>query len=167
MELVDCHPLVGTVGLRDVTGPEHDRIDAAGGEKRGLGPEAELDWRPYPGKHGESVITRFYQGYILPKKFGFDKRRIHLSRLICSGQMTRDAALTELEAPPYDPEVQALDKEFVVKKFRLTEAEFDRIMEEPPHRHDEYPTDQKTLNALIRGKAAMRKVLGAVRGQVR
>jgi N-acetyl sugar amidotransferase len=37
------------------------------------------DWQYYGGKHYESVYTRFFQGYILPVKFGFDKRRMHLS----------------------------------------------------------------------------------------
>ena len=48
-------------------------------------------WEDYGGKHYESVYTRFYQGWILPHKFGYDKRRMHLSTLICSGQMTRAA----------------------------------------------------------------------------
>lgn len=49
----------------------------------------KFGWRGYVGKHGESIITRFYQGVILPTKFGIDKRKLHLSRLICSGQLTR------------------------------------------------------------------------------
>lgn len=129
--------------------------------------QVKIGWRPYPGKHGESVITRFYQGYILPKKFGFDKRRIHLSRLVCSGQMTRDEALAELLTPPYSPELQALDREFVIKKFRLSEAEFDRLMNEPPHQHREYATDEKLLNVLIRGKAALRSMVGFARAPSR
>ena len=39
--------------------------------------EKELGWRYYGGKHYESIYTRFYQGYILPRKFGYDKRRTH------------------------------------------------------------------------------------------
>ncbi len=39
----------------------------------------ELGWRDYGGKHYESVLTRFYQGYILPNKFKIDKRKAHLS----------------------------------------------------------------------------------------
>jgi hypothetical protein len=37
----------------------------------------ELDWQYYGGKHHESIFTRFYQGYILPKKFNIHKRRAH------------------------------------------------------------------------------------------
>lgn len=101
----------------------------------------ELGWRPYGGKHHESIITRFYQGYILPKKFGIDKRRLHLSLLINSGQMTRAEALAELEKPHYDPKLIELDREYVIKKFGLGEAEFDRLMRERPRRHSEYASD--------------------------
>jgi len=53
----------------------------------------ELGWIDYGGKHYESIFTRFYQGYILPRKFHVDKRRAHFSTLINSGQMTREQAL--------------------------------------------------------------------------
>jgi N-acetyl sugar amidotransferase len=65
--------------------------------------QEKLDWRDYGGKHGESIWTRFYQGYILPVKFGVDKRKAHLSSLICSGQITKQEALHEMASPPYDP----------------------------------------------------------------
>lgn len=99
-----------------------------------------LGWRDYGGKHFESIITRFYQGYILPTKFGVDKRRAHLSTLISSGQMTRDEALAELEKPIYDPQMQAEDREFVLKKFGLTEDEFEAIMAAPIKSHLDYPS---------------------------
>src|SRR5690606_37998474 len=52
----------------------------------------EIGWIDYGGKHHESIFTKFYQNYILPTKFKIDKRKAHLSNLICSGQMTMDAA---------------------------------------------------------------------------
>ena len=103
----------------------------------------ELDWVDYGGKHYESVYTRFYQGYILPRKFGFDKRRAHYSSLICSGQMTRDEALSLLEEPPYPPALQAQDKQYVLKKLKLSEAEFERIMALPPMRYADYPSIER------------------------
>ncbi|MBK7818323.1 MAG: hypothetical protein IPJ60_12875 [Sphingobacteriaceae bacterium] len=90
----------------------------------------ELNWTPYPGKHYESIFTRFYQGYILLKKFNVDKRKAHLSSLICSGQITRAEALNELKLPPYPTELQMEDRNYVIKKWGLTEVEFDRIMAE-------------------------------------
>jgi N-acetyl sugar amidotransferase len=100
----------------------------------------KLGWRDYGGKHYESIITRFYQGYILPHKFNVDKRKAHLSTLICSGQISREQALAELEKPIYDPDQLVIDKAFVIKKFGLTEGQFEDIMRLPVRRHDEFPT---------------------------
>jgi N-acetyl sugar amidotransferase len=101
----------------------------------------ELGWRDYGGKHYESIFTRFYQGYILPRKFGTDKRKAHLSNLICSGQISREMALKELAQPPYDPQLQKEDYEFVIKKLKLSPEEFETIMSMPPKKHADYPVD--------------------------
>jgi len=98
----------------------------------------ELHWRDYGGKHYESIFTRFYQGFILPTKFHIDKRKAHLSNLICSGQITREQALEELKKPIYNEELLKRDKEFVLKKLGLTSDEFDRLMKLPVHSHEEY-----------------------------
>jgi hypothetical protein len=99
-----------------------------------------LGWRDYGGKHYESVFTRFYQGYILLKKFGVDKRKAHLSTMIASGQITREEALQELAGPTYDEKLQKEDLEYVIKKFGLTHAEFDELMSRPPVPHEFYGT---------------------------
>ncbi len=62
--------------------------------------ENELGWRYYGGKHYESIYTRFFQGYLLPRKFGYDKRRAHLSSLVCSSEISREQALEELKKNP-------------------------------------------------------------------
>lgn len=103
--------------------------------------QKELDWKDYGGKHYESVWTRFYQGYILPVKFGVDKRKAHLSTLICSGQLTKGEALEEMKLPAYDPKQLKVDKEFVLKKFGFTEAEFDALMKQPVRNHREFDTE--------------------------
>jgi N-acetyl sugar amidotransferase len=100
----------------------------------------KLGWQYYGGKHYESIYTRFYQGYLLPRKFGFDKRRSHLSSLICAGEIRREEALVELRKEPYPVELQQQDREYVLKKFGLTEAAFDKIMNEPPRRFEDYPS---------------------------
>lgn len=100
----------------------------------------ELSWKDYGGKHFESIYTRFYQGYILPVKFGFDKRRMHCSSLICSGEMSRDEALELLKQETYPLALQMEDKEYVIKKFGLTEAEFEAIMALPPRSYFDYPS---------------------------
>ncbi len=110
----------------------------------------ELDWRDYGGKHYESVFTKFYQAYILPEKFKIDKRKAHLSTLICAGQMTRDCALQELEKPLYSENELKQDKEYVLKKFGLIETEFNEIMATAPRRHEEFETDTNLKNGYMR-----------------
>ena len=101
----------------------------------------ELGWRHYGGKHHESVFTRFLQTYILPRKFNIDKRKAHLSTLICSDQITREAALEELKDGPYpSPEVMNEEKEYVLNKFGLTEGEFEQIMSLPIRSFRDYPS---------------------------
>lgn len=102
--------------------------------------ERELGWRNYHGKHYESIFTRFFQGYILPTKFNIDKRKAHFSTLICSGQMTRVEALKEMEKEPYPPQMVKEDKSYVLKKFGLTEQEFDGIMSQPIKSPQDYPS---------------------------
>ena len=128
----------------------------------------ELGWRDYGGKHYESVFTRFYQGYVLPKKFGIDKRRAHLSNLILTGEITRDQALAELQQPPYDEDLQAEDRAYVAKKLQFTDDEFDRILSAAPVPHEIYGSNEaarqnmmkwvtllsKTRNVLLRRENA-------------
>lgn len=102
----------------------------------------ELDWVDYGGKHYESLFTRFYQGYILPRKFGVDKRKAHLSNLILSGQMTRDEALRELQQPTYDEALQERDKAYVRKKLGFSESEFEALLTLPNQRHEIFGTDR-------------------------
>ena len=98
----------------------------------------ELNWVDYGGKHYESVFTRFYQGYILPIKFGIDKRKAHLSNLIFSGQIDKPSALRTLSEPIYDAELMRTDYEFILKKFNLSAQEFDALMHIPRQEHSYY-----------------------------
>jgi N-acetyl sugar amidotransferase len=79
--------------------------------------EKDYEYKPYPYKHYESIFTRFYQGYILPNKFQIDKRKLHFSTLIISGQLERNAALADLDRIPY-PNTKVLedDKKYFIKK---------------------------------------------------
>lgn len=109
--------------------------------------QAELGWRDYGGKHFESIYTRFYQGYILPKKFGFDKRKCHLSSLICAGEITRADALKRLEEEPYPLALQKEDLAYVCDKFSLTLAEFDALMALPPRSFWDFPSNARILRS--------------------
>jgi N-acetyl sugar amidotransferase len=111
--------------------------------------ERELGWKYYGGKHHESIYTRFYQGYILPVRFGYDKRRSHLSSQICSGEITREQALAELEKPTYAPATQEEDREYVAKKLGITDAEFDAIMNLPRKSFWDYPSYERVMASPI------------------
>lgn len=113
---------------------------------------SELDWRDYGGKHYESVFTRFFQGYYLPTKFGYDKRRAHLSSLINSGQMTRADALAELSRPTYDPELQNEDKIFVAKKLGVSVQELEQIFSLPNKDYREYKSNDRLFDIGLKVK---------------
>ncbi len=77
-------------------------------------------WRPYPQKHFESRFTRFFEGYWLPTRFGYDTRRVQYSSLILTGQMSREDALERLKKPAYDPATIDQDFEYIATKLRIT-----------------------------------------------
>jgi len=104
-------------------------------------------YRNYEQKHFESVFTRFFQGYILPKKYNIDKRKAHYSSLILTNQMTREQAIKELNKNfIYDPKQLIIDKEFFCKKFNLDENKFETLMNEVPVSADKYSNFNKYIN---------------------
>ena len=105
----------------------------------------EYGWRYYGGKHYESVFTKFYQAYILPVKFGIDKRRVHLSDLVRNSEINREQALAELSKPLYTPEDLRIDRQYVLKKLGFTDNEFDALMSAKPLSHAFYGTDEKVV----------------------
>lgn len=98
-------------------------------EKVKLFLQERFGWQPYENKHYENVFTRFYEGYYLPHKFGYDKRKCYFSNEILAGTMTREEALAELEQPPYDPQQMEEDKAYIAKKLGLTVEEFQTIID--------------------------------------
>jgi N-acetyl sugar amidotransferase len=110
--------------------------------------QERLGWLYYGGKHHESVYTRFWQGYVLPRKFGVDKRYGHLSDLINSGQMTREQALAEIAGPPYPEEEQQQDLRYVTKKLGLTLDEFAALMALPVRSYRDYRNSFERVERL-------------------
>jgi N-acetyl sugar amidotransferase len=90
--------------------------------------EKEFGWQRYAQKHYESRFTRFYEGYWMPKKFGFDIRLAHYSSLILTNQMTREEALKKVSVLPYDDEAIKEDFEYVATKLGFTVDEFKVLM---------------------------------------
>jgi N-acetyl sugar amidotransferase len=120
----------------------------------------ELGWRDYGGKHHESIFTRFYQGYILPRKFDVDKRKAHLSSLILTGQATRDEALRELQQPTYDEDLQRQDKDYVAKKLGFSSEEFEAVLTQPNRRHEEFGTDEKDRQRMLSWISSFNRITG-------
>lgn len=103
--------------------------------------QKELGWRPYGGKHHESVYTKFYQAYLLPTKFNIDKRKAHLSNQVVNKEVDRSAALEELRKPIL-AEVEKNEMiEFVKKKFQFSDEDFQAIMDAKVKSFKDYPND--------------------------
>ena len=98
----------------------------------------EYGWTPYPQKHFESRFTKFYEGYWLPERFGFDTRRVQFSSLIMTGQMTREDALSQLERLAYDPETIGHEFDYIAKKLGITSAELRGYFEMPLKTYRDY-----------------------------
>lgn len=112
--------------------------------------QRDYAYKPYPYKHYESIFTRFYQGYILPKKFGIDKRMVHLSTLVAAGQMSREEALKGLAGIPY-PDEKALedDKTYFLKKMGWTKQQLEDYLKRPEVKHDAYPSESNFYNLVF------------------
>ena len=110
----------------------------------------EFGYKPYPYKHYESVFTRFYQGYILPTKFGVDKRKLHLSTLVISGQMSREEALLKLADSPYpsDDDLKT-DISYFLKKMEWSDKRLQEYLARSPVSHSEYPSEQPLWQQLL------------------
>lgn len=90
--------------------------------------EKEFGWERYKNKHYESRFTRFYEGYWLIKKFGYDKRKAHFSSLILTGQLDREEALRIIAEPPY-PEEEALeDMRILCEDMGISVSDFEKLM---------------------------------------
>lgn len=113
-------------------------------------------WRPYPQKHFESRFTRFYEGYWLPTRFGYDTRRVQYSSLILTGQMTREEALELLKQLSYD--LETIDEEFafIATKLGISVEELRHYHEMPKKTYKDY----KNQEALFNAGAKVLKLIG-------
>lgn len=111
--------------------------------------ERSYGYKPYPYKHYESVFTRFYQGHILPEKFGVDKRRVHLGTLVASGQLSREAAIDGVAGIPY-PSARALeeDRQYFMKKMGWSVQQLDSYLARPERLHSEFGSERSLWDAL-------------------
>jgi hypothetical protein len=85
--------------------------------------EQRFGYQRYPQKHFESRFTRFYEGYWLPNKFGFDTRKVQFSSLIQTGQMTREDALKQLAKPAMAGDEIQREFEYIANKLDVSFSE--------------------------------------------
>jgi N-acetyl sugar amidotransferase len=107
--------------------------------------EKEFNWKQYSHKHYESRFTKFYEGYWLINKFGYDKRKAHYSSLILTDQMTRDEALIKLNDPPYKDEIED-DFEYVANKLEITVENLKNLMEQENKTFRDFKSNYKLIN---------------------
>lgn len=107
----------------------------------------KFGWQRYSHKHFESRFTRFYEGYWLPKKFGYDKRRAHFSSLILTEQMTRQDALERISTPAYEEATIAHDFEYIATKLDISVDELQHLMEGPNKSYRDYRNNMTFINA--------------------
>ncbi len=122
--------------------------------------ERTVGYKPYARKHGESQFTKLFQNHWLPVKFGYDKRRPHLSSLIASGQMTREVALAKLAEPLYDPDELEIDIAYFCKKLRLSRGQFDELMRAPTHHYTDFPNWDGRYRLLKKVQGMVARITG-------
>lgn len=121
--------------------------------------EKEYGWEYYGAKHWESRFTKFMQSVYLPKKFGFNKSRAHLSNLIINGEITRQEALDMLkkENNMYSLEEREKDLQYILKKLDLTENDWNQIMQNPIKTEDDYKNDKLRAEIFKKIKRIIRR----------
>ena len=120
-------------------------------------------WMRYENKHYENVFTRFFEGYYLPHKFGFDTRKNVYSNQILAGTMKRDEALELLKNPSYDPDLMEQDKEYIAKKLGISTEEFDEIIAG----ENKTPLDYKNSMWLLKIGVGICKLVGIENRNIR
>jgi N-acetyl sugar amidotransferase len=117
---------------------------------------SRFGWQPYPQKHFESRFTRYYESFWLPKRFGYDVRRVQYSSLILTKQMTRNVALKQLESLPYDESTIEHESEFVANKLGITVDELMSYLNAPKRTYRDFRSQERVYSV---GARAM-KLLG-------
>jgi N-acetyl sugar amidotransferase len=117
-------------------------------------------WKPYPQKHYESRFTKFYEGYWLPERFGYDTRRVQFSSLILTDQMTRDEALSKLTVPEYDPKTIGQEITYIATKLGIAAAKMQQYFELPKKYYWDYKNHQHLfrLGAKVMQKMGLERV---------
>ena len=121
--------------------------------------EKKYGYKRYPYKHYESVFTRFYQGYILPQKFDVDKRKLHLSNLIITNQISRNEAKKILNKTPYNEFDLENDLNYFIKKMNWNKEIFHNYINTKEIKHSEYPSELSFWNKILKLNTLIKKII--------
>jgi len=113
-------------------------------------------WEKFQHKHHESRFTRFFEDYWLPKKFGFDRRRAHLSSLILTNQLSRSEALDRISQPELDSHFLECEFEYIANKLDLGVENLKKIF----HGKNKASSDYKSKRKIIEISAKIMRLLG-------
>jgi N-acetyl sugar amidotransferase len=121
--------------------------------------ERRFGWQRFQHKHHESRFTRFYEDYWLPRRFGYDKRRAHLSSLIMTGQLGRAEALDRISRPEMDEMFLRQEFEYVAHKLDLSVGELQALFDSPKRTYRDYRNKRWLirLGAGIMGRLRLEK----------
>lgn len=122
--------------------------------------KSAVGWSDYGRKHGESHFTKFFQNYYLPERYGYDKRRPHISSLIVSGQISRSEALKQLEEPLYLDDQLSKDLDYISSKLGLKCEDIKNLVKIPVSKHNAYSTQENLYRLMKKTQEFLEKILG-------
>jgi N-acetyl sugar amidotransferase len=120
----------------------------------------KFGYQKYPQKHFESRFTKFYEGFWLPQRFGYDTRKVQFSSLILTNQMTREESLEKLKNESYTDEQIKEDFEYVSNKLGITTEELWSYFHAPKKTFKDYKSQENIYNF----GASFLKILGIEKG---
>lgn len=112
-------------------------------------------WQEYESKHYENRFTRFYEGWWLPGKFGYDKRRCYESSLVLTGQKTREEALAEMARSSYSEELVQEDKAYICEKLEIEQSDLDDWFRDENKTFRDYKNNYTILKSLIKAACVL------------
>ena len=120
----------------------------------------KFGYQKYPQKHFESRFTRFYEGFWLPQRFGYDTRKVQFTSLILTNQMTREESLEQLKNKSYTEEQIKEDFEYVSNKLGITTELLWSYFHAPKRTYKDYKSHENIYNF----GASLLKTLGIEKG---
>lgn len=107
--------------------------------------QEKFGWQDYAGHHLENRMSAFHHSFYTPNKFGLDQRNNTLSALVRNGLLRREDAFREYSTPPF---IEKDLVDYVMKRFAMSEEEFNEVMKLPRKYYTDYPTYKKRFERL-------------------